>query len=199
MLQYLRDRSRYQDKDGGLPNTNNAYRKAFSAPTPIHLQLPAIRKETNKPLPTDGGLPNTPGLPDIKLLPQNGGLPGSQSKEFKKKKAHFKKTEYKTLVEQKDDENINDENINDDGQKLIVDASGNRRTAKPITADLKQDFKELLNNDKIQIQDLDFLWKKHGTDWETYIQGKGGTQLQKNWKAIQAMANKNTLEEEKKE
>jgi hypothetical protein len=90
MLQYLRYRSRYQDKDGGLPNSNKAYRKAFSAPVPIHLQCPAIKKETNEPLPTDGGLPNKGGLPDIKILPQNGGLPGNET-EIKKKRKHLKK------------------------------------------------------------------------------------------------------------
>jgi hypothetical protein len=90
MLQYFRDRSRYQDKDGGLPNSNNTYRKAFSTPVPIHLQLPAIKKETNDPLPTDGGLPKAEGLPDIKILPQNGGLPGNE-KEVKKKRKHLKK------------------------------------------------------------------------------------------------------------
>jgi hypothetical protein len=90
MLQYLRDRSRYQEKDSGLPNSNNSYRKAFSTPVPIHLQLPATEKETSEPLPTDGGLPKGGGLPDIKILPQNGGLPGNQ-KDIKKKRKHLKR------------------------------------------------------------------------------------------------------------
>jgi hypothetical protein len=121
MLQYLRDRSRYQEKDGGLPNTNNAYRNAFSTPVPIHLQLPALRKETNEPLPTDGGLPKGGGLPDIKLLPQNGGLPGSHSKEFKKKKAHFKKTEYRPSLEKKENEGDGP----NDNEKFISDTMFN--------------------------------------------------------------------------